>query len=223
VLPFELRQKSRLRARLASGLEVGLFLERGIVLRGGDLLLADDGTVIEVVAALETVSTVRDSDATRLARAGYHLGNRHVPVEIGSGWLRYGHDHVLDDMVRGLGLNVVVESAPFEPEAGAYGHSHSHGHADGDSPRQDHTHEHGHSHDAGPHRGHTHEHGSHDADRHRGHTHEHVHSHDADHHSRHTYEHDHSHAAAPHSHDAGHAPGRGFGVLLDRKHDDHKH
>src|SRR3954462_5953805 len=133
VLPFELRQKSRLRARLASGLEVGLFLERGVVLRGGDLLLADDGTVIEVVAALETVSTLRDSDATRLARAGYHLGNRHVPVEIGSGWLRYGHDHVLDDMVRGLGLSVVVEEAPFEPEAGAYGHSHSPGHShDGD-------------------------------------------------------------------------------------------
>ena len=83
VLPFELRQKSRLRARLESGAEVGLFLERGIVLRGGDLLLAEDGTVIEVVAALETVSTVREADGTRLARAGYHLGNRHVPVQIG--------------------------------------------------------------------------------------------------------------------------------------------
>src|SRR4051812_38023983 len=136
VLPFELRQKSRLRARLASGREVGLFLERGIVLRGGDLLLGEDGTVVEVVAALETVSTLRDSDATRLARAGYHLGNRHVPVEIGSGWLRYGHDHVLDDMVRGLGLSVVVEEAPFEPEAGAYGHSHSPGH----SHDEDHQH-----------------------------------------------------------------------------------
>jgi urease accessory protein len=168
VLPFELRQKSRLRARLASGLEVGLFLERGIVLRGGDLLLADDGTVVEVVAALETVSTVRDSDATRLARAGYHLGNRHVPVEIGSGWLRYGHDHVLDDMVRGMGLSVVVEQASFEPEAGAYGHSHSHVGGDGN----------GHSHDE--------THGS-------------------------------SRGAA------GHAPGRGFGVLLDHEHDDHKH
>jgi urease accessory protein len=142
VLPFELRQKSRLRARLASGVEVGLFLERGIVLRGGDLLLAEDGTIVEVVAALETVSTVKDSDATRLARAGYHLGNRHVPVEIGAGWLRYGHDHVLDDMVRGLGLAVVVEQAPFEPEAGAYGHSHApHGHS--------HSHDHGHSHGRG--------------------------------------------------------------------------
>jgi urease accessory protein len=139
VLPFELRQKSRLRARLKSGMEVGLFLERGVVLRGADLLLAEDGTVIEVVAASETVSTVRDGDATRLAKAAYHLGNRHVPVEIGAGWLRYGHDHVLDDMVRGMGLAVIVEQAPFEPEAGAYGHSHGHGH----------SYEHGHAHGRG--------------------------------------------------------------------------
>jgi urease accessory protein len=185
VLPFELRQKSRLRARLASGQEVGLFLERGVVLRGGDLLLADDGTVVEVVAALETVSTVRDSDATRLVRAGYHLGNRHVPVEIGEGWLRYGHDHVLDDMVRGMGLSVMVEQAPFEPEAGAYGHSHGH---------QDHTHPHSPAHqrdghEPGPHgHGHAHVGGGHE-----------------------------------HTHDAGHASGRGFGVLLDHKHDDHQH
>jgi urease accessory protein len=141
VLPFELRQKSRLRARLESGLEAGLLLDRGIVLRGGDLLLADDGTVIEVVAALETVSTVRDSDATRLARAGYHLGNRHVAVEIGSGRLRYRHDHVLDDMVRGLGLTVVVEQAPLEPEAGAYGHSHVRGHGRGFGVLLDHEHD----------------------------------------------------------------------------------
>lgn len=141
VLPFELRQRSRLRARLASGREVGLFLERGVVLRGGDLLLAEDGTVVEVIAALETVSTARDGRATQLARAGYHLGNRHVPVEIGSGWLRYGHDHVLDDMVRGLGLTVVVEQAPFEPEAGAYGHAHEHSHSHGG----DHSHEAGHA------------------------------------------------------------------------------
>jgi urease accessory protein len=126
VLPFESRQKSRLRTRLASGVEVGLFLERGTVLRGGDLLLADDGSVIEVVAANETVSTVTSTDASQLARAGYHLGNRHVAVQIGAGWLRYRHDHVLDDMVRGLGLPVTVEQAPFEPEGGAYSHSHSH-------------------------------------------------------------------------------------------------
>lgn len=134
VLPFQLRTKSRLRTALASGEEVGLFLERGSVLRDGDLLRADDGRVIRVVAAPETVSTVTSDDALALTRAAYHLGNRHVALQIGQGWLRYQHDHVLDDMVRGLGLDVRVEEAPFEPEAGAYGghsilsgHSHSHG------------------------------------------------------------------------------------------------
>jgi len=126
MLPFELRQKSRLRTALSSGEEVGLNLERGYILRGGDQLLASDGRVIEIIAAPETVSVATSNDPLQLARAAYHLGNRHVSVQIGAGWLRYLHDHVLDDMVRGLGLPVTTETLPFEPEAGAYaGHSHS--------------------------------------------------------------------------------------------------
>jgi urease accessory protein len=121
VLPFELRQKSRLRATLASGEEVGLMLERGGVLRGGDRLLTDDGRVVAVVAAAERVSSVASGDARQLARAAYHLGNRHVAVQIGPGWLRYPQDHVLDDMLRGLGFELSVELQPFEPEGGAYG------------------------------------------------------------------------------------------------------
>jgi len=132
VLPFGDRAKSRLRVTFDNGEEAGLFLERGSVLRNGDLLLADDGRVVEVRAAMETVSTVRTRDAWALARASYHLGNRHVALEIGSGWLRYQHDHVLDDMLRGFGLVVVVEQARFEPEAGAYvsasTHAHTHSH-----------------------------------------------------------------------------------------------
>jgi urease accessory protein len=130
VLPFELRSRSRFRAHLIGGEEVGVMMERGQVLRGGDLLLADDGRVVEVAAAAESVSTVHSADMRSLMRAAYHLGNRHVTLQIGELWLRYRHDHVLDDMLRGLGLNVVVEQAPFEPEAGAYhtgGHSHTHG------------------------------------------------------------------------------------------------
>lgn len=123
VLPFELRQKSRFRTRLATGEEVGVVLERGGILRSGDCLLADDGRVVSVVAAPEQVTTVRSDDPWPLARAAYHLGNRHVSLQIGSGWLRYPHDHVLDDMVRGLGLSAVIETAPFEPEPGAYGQS----------------------------------------------------------------------------------------------------
>jgi urease accessory protein len=121
VLPFQLRTKSRLRTALESGEEVGIVLERGTVLRDGDLLRAEDGRVIQVVAAPETVSTVHCEDAVALTRAAYHLGNRHVALQIHDRWLRYQHDHVLDDMVRGLGLSVRVEEAPFEPEAGAYG------------------------------------------------------------------------------------------------------
>ena len=124
-LPYDSRTKSRLRTQLDSGEEVGLFLERGTVLRGGDRLEADDGRIIGVVAAAEEVSTVHSSDAYTLARVSYHLGNRHVPLQIGAGWVRYLHDHVLDDMVRGLGLTVMVERAPFEPEGGAYSHSSS--------------------------------------------------------------------------------------------------
>jgi urease accessory protein len=120
VLPFELRSKSRLRTQLANGEEVGLVLERGTTLRGGDLLLADDDRVVEVVAADETVSTVTATDAWHLARIAYHLGNRHVALQVSAGWVRFQHDHVLDDMVRGLGGTVTVEEAPFEPEAGAY-------------------------------------------------------------------------------------------------------
>jgi urease accessory protein len=130
-LPFGERSKSRLLALLDNGEEAGLFLERGSVLRHGDLLLADDGRVIAVEAASETVSTVHTDDAVMLARASYHLGNRHVALQIGSGWLRYQHDHVLDDMLRGFGLDVHVDEAPFEPEGGAYvaaSHSHAHPH-----------------------------------------------------------------------------------------------
>ena len=129
-LPFAERSKSRLRAVLDNGEEAGLFLERGSILRDGDLLLADDGRVIEVQAAAESVSTVHADDALLLARACYHLGNRHVALQIGTGWLRYQHDHVLDDMLRGFGLEVRIELAPFEPEGGAYvSHAHANAHA----------------------------------------------------------------------------------------------
>lgn len=120
VLPFEERQKSRLRTRLKSGEEVGLFLERGGVLRGDDCLVADDGRVVRIVAAPEALLEVRCADPGLLARAAYHLGNRHCAVAIGEDWLRFGADHVLAEMLRGIGLVATPVTAPFEPEAGAY-------------------------------------------------------------------------------------------------------
>lgn len=125
-LPFDARTKSRLRTRLAGGEEVGLFLSRGTVLRGGDLLQGGDGRVVEVVAAPEDLLEVRCSEPRDLARAAYHLGNRHVAVEVGDGWLRLATDHVLEQMLAGLGCQVRHLTAPFEPEAGAYAPGHQH-------------------------------------------------------------------------------------------------
>ncbi|MDJ0805563.1 MAG: urease accessory protein UreE [Gammaproteobacteria bacterium] len=126
-LPLESRIKSRLRVTLDDGREAGLFLPRGSSLRDGDCLLTEDGTAVRVRAAAETVSEVRCNDPLQLARACYHLGNRHVPLQIKPGLLRYHHDHVLDEMLHGLGLPVDINQAPFEPEPGAYGgHTHAH-------------------------------------------------------------------------------------------------
>jgi len=126
------RVRSRQRVMLDDGREAGLFLPRGQLLRNNDLLSNDDGLIVKVIAAAETVSTARSDDLTLLARAAYHLGNRHVPLQVENGWLRYLHDHVLDAMVEQLGLTVQVEPAAFEPEAGAYqqmgGDAHHHVH-----------------------------------------------------------------------------------------------
>jgi len=169
-LPFELRQKSRLHAKLDSGEEVALVLPRGEALRGGDLVTASDGRVIEVVAAAEKLLHIECEDAKHLARAAYHLGNRHVPVEVGDGYLRIAADHVLEEMLKRLGAKVSPIEAPFEPEAGAYaaghrhdemghggkihefGEPHDHGH--------DHHHDHGddHEHCDHPHHRHGHKH-----------------------------------------------------------------
>lgn len=166
VLPYDLRKKSRLHTQSRCGKEVGIFLERGNILKAGDELLAESGELICIVAADEEVSTATCDDFLLLLKGAYHLGNRHVPLQIGGGktrWLRYQPDYVLDDMLLQMGLSVVHEKAPFHPESGAYGsaakitaaefkiiqsHSH-HGH--------DHEHDHLHIHSHG--HGHHHPHG----------------------------------------------------------------
>ncbi|MFV0436624.1 MAG: urease accessory protein UreE [Desulfopila sp.] len=127
-LSWQKRVRSRLRVRLDNGAEAGIFLARGTVLRGGDILVGKDGELVAVVAEPETVSVVRVEDSLLFARLCYHLGNRHVPLAIRPGCLCYLHDHVLDAMVVKLGGSVSVAEAPFEPEHGAYaGHDHSAG------------------------------------------------------------------------------------------------
>lgn len=131
-LPFDSRQKSRLQATLDSGESVGLFLPRGTLLRGGDCLRAEDGRIVVIRAAEETTSTAYSDDHLLLMKASYHLGNRHVPVQIDGRFIRYRHDHVLDAMIASFGLEITTEQAPFEPESGAYhshgGHAHNHEH-----------------------------------------------------------------------------------------------
>ncbi len=163
MLAFELRQKSRLRARLDTGEDVALMLPRGEILRGGDLLVATNGRVIEVVAAAELLLHVQCDTPQALARAAYHLGNRHVPVEVGADYLRLAADHVLERMLKKLGARTASLQAPFEPEAGAYA-GHDHG---GKS----------HHHGEEGHGGRIHEYGDHD--------HGHSHDHDNDHHPHH--------------------------------------
>ncbi|ENL1642855.1 urease accessory protein UreE [Raoultella ornithinolytica] len=139
-LPIDVRVKSRIKVTLNDGREAGLLLPRGLLLRGGDVLSNEDGSeFVQIIAADEGVSVVHCDDPFTLAKACYHLGNRHVPLQIMPGGLRYHHDHVLDDMLRQFGLEVTFAHLPFEPEAGAYA-SESHGHSHG------HSHDHGHDH-----------------------------------------------------------------------------
>ena len=147
-LPFDSRQKSRLRTHLASGEEVGLMLPRGEILRGGDLVTASDGRVIEVVAEPEKVLHVECKASSDLAKAAYHLGNRHVPVQVGDGFLRLAADHVLEEMLKNLGAKVSTLEAPFEPEAGAYaGGHHQHDEMGHGGKIHDHYHDHDHDHE----------------------------------------------------------------------------
>ncbi|AMP37229.1 MULTISPECIES: urease accessory protein UreE [Ralstonia solanacearum species complex] len=173
VLPFLARSRSRLRATLDDGREVAVVLPRGTVMRGGDVLVAGDGTLVEVLAAPEQVLRVTSDDRLALMRAAYHLGNRHTPVQVGAQALQLEADPVLEDMLVRLGVTVTHVEAPFEPEAGAYGGGHRHGHdatfeedyAAAQALYQEH---HGHSHDHD--HGHNHGHG-HDHDQGQGHVH----------------------------------------------------
>lgn len=128
ILPYDLRQKARQRVMLRSGREAGLFLPRGTILKNGDILSTENGIQLKVLSADEEVSIAEVDDHLLLAKIAYHLGNRHVAVQVLEGRLIYLHDHVLDNMVRGLGATVTITRQPFEPEEGAYHDSGSHHH-----------------------------------------------------------------------------------------------
>lgn len=132
VLPYDARRKSRQRVTLASGEEMGYVFPAGTVLRHGDRLLTGNGRVVAVEAAPEALLEVCAGDPLQLIRAAYHLGNRHVPVQLGERSLLIQADHVLAEMLLGLGCVVSEVEAPFDPEGGAYGaHAHGDAHAGG--------------------------------------------------------------------------------------------
>jgi urease accessory protein len=161
-LDWDIRQKSRFEATDSAGRNIGVFLPRGTVVRGGDVLVAEDGSLVRVQAAPQAVMVIRHCSQHGtpfdLTRAAYHLGNRHVPIELQPDHLKIEPDPVLADMLRRMHLIVTEETLGFEPESGAYQASHA-GHAHSEHHAHDHGHEHTHGHsDHGSH-GHSHDHG----------------------------------------------------------------
>jgi urease accessory protein len=135
-LPFAARTKSRLLVSLENGEQAALVVARGRVLHGGDTIALEDGRIVEIVAADESLLEAASADPLLLARAAYHLGNRHVAVQFMPHAVRFLADHVLGEMVARLGLEVRPLQAPFEPEGGAYGAHHHHaGEAPSSAPK----------------------------------------------------------------------------------------
>jgi len=161
-LDWDVRQKSRFAATDSAGRELGIFLPRGTLVRGGDVLVAEDGSMVRVIAAPQPVLVIthckNHGTPFDLTRAAYHLGNRHVPIELQPDHLKIEPDHVLADMLRAMHLIVTERNLAFEPEGGAYAAGHGGGHSHGG-----HGHDHHHGHDHGHTHGHGHSHGhSHD-------------------------------------------------------------
>ena len=153
-LDWDVRQKSRFAATDSKGRTLAIFLPRGQAVRGGDVLVAEDGSLIRVLAAPQKVLRITACELHGspfdLMRAAYHLGNRHVPIELQPDHLKIEPDHVLADMLRSMHMTVVEADLPFEPEGGAYGghvtnDGHSHHHHGHDHPHE-HDHDHGHEH-----------------------------------------------------------------------------
>ena len=174
ILPYAQRQQARQGFLFGvKGTCVELDLAEPARLRTDDALVLDDGSLVEIVAEPEPLIEVRAADLAVLARLAWHLGDRHVPVQILERRLRLARDPAIETLLQSLGVKAVPIDAPFEPEGGAYEAAQQHGH---------HHHDHDHHH---------HDHGHH----HHGHDHHHHHDHDHDHH--------HDHGAHAHKHDHG--------------------
>ena len=216
-LDWDVRQKSRFDATDSAGRTLGVFLPRGTVARGGDVLVAEDGSLVRVQAAPQPVMVVRHcpqhGSPFDLTRAAYHLGNRHVALELQPDHLKIEPDHVLGEMLTRMHLIVTAEQASFEPEGGAYaagaGHGHNHGHGHGHGRDDGHAHgaHHDHGHDHSPRHDHAHDHG-------------HVHGPGCGHDHAHDHAHDPGHVHGPgcgHDHDHGHGHSHPQPVTITRR------
>jgi urease accessory protein len=185
-LDWDVRQKSRFESTDSAGRQVGIFLQRGQVVRGGDVLVGEDGSLLKVLAAPQAVLRIthcsEHGTPFDLTRAAYHLGNRHVPIELQADHLKIEPDHVLADMLRAMHLIVHEVQDSFEPENGAYGehggghHHHGDDHGHGHAHAHEHLHTHGHAHEPAQaaHHSHGHQHHVHGP----GCDHDHGHAHD---------------------------------------------
>jgi urease accessory protein len=200
VLDYDDRHRRRLAMEGVEGTSFLLDLAEAVPLVSDAGLELEDGRVVLVVAAAEPLVEIRTTDPNHMVRVAWHLGNRHLPTQIMGTRLRIRRDHVIEDMVRGLGAKVVPIEAPFDPEGGAYGHGTVTGH--------DHGHSHGHSH------GHA-----------TAHSHSHAHSHGHDHGHEHHHDHAHAHTHAPKPRDVlavksdGHVHDDSCGCGHDHSHD----
>ena len=202
VLDFDDRHRRRIAMTGTNGIEFLLDLDEAVALRGGDALVLDDGRLVEVVAAPEPLIEVRGRTPGDLVRLAWHIGNRHLSAQVMTNAVRLRGDHVIEDMLRGLGASVVSIEAPFDPEGGAYagaGHVTVDHHKHGDGPKDDkkhgkhshdHKHDHGHKHDK-------HDHApakaaDDDTGKHGKHKHDDDHKHGHDH-GKHGHKHDHKH------------------------------
>lgn len=196
------RNRRRLALKGDAGLEILLDLDKATALSDGDAVKLEDGRLVAIKAAPQSLLEIRAENPLRLMRIAWHIGNRHTPAEITADAVYIENDHVLAEMIRGQGCTMTLVERPFQPERGAYdhgddcgcGHDHHHGHHD-----HDHHHHHGHSHDHG--HAHAHSHAEAHAQDH-GHRHGHAdHAHGASCGCGHDHDHDH--------HDHGHAAGHG--------------
>lgn len=203
-MTFEQRRRSRQKVILDNGETINLIINRGVVLVPDDVLVADDGGLIVVQAKSELLVRVTANTATDLARAAYHLGNRHVTVEVGDSYLHLEYDPVLVEMLNRLGVHTSTVNQAFNPEHGAYGGGHKHGH--------DETYDEDYALAQAAYRAHE--------DAHSRHDHNHAHSHDHDHLHLHLHNHVRNHQ---HPHNAFADPEKPQHADHDHPVHDHRH